>query len=78
MSAMKERPTVRHSAQWHSLAHYDRIRKMVGLRNPASMYMATQQDRKGYSPPFLIVVGLSTLDYGVQLDAPCHAHKLLQ
>ncbi len=59
MSAAKERPTVHHSAQWHSqkyLDHHYLIRKMVVMNYavsdlPGSMYMATQRDHRGYSLP---------------------------
>ncbi len=56
MSGAKERPTAHHSVQRHSqkyLDHHYLIRKMVVYAIsdlPSSMYMATQQDQRGYSP----------------------------
>ncbi len=50
----KELPTAHHSAQRHSpkyLARHDPIKKMVALRNPASMFMVTWREHEGYFPP---------------------------
>ncbi len=51
-SDAKER-TVHHSMQRYSqkyLDHHYLIRKMVVSDRPASVYVTTQQDHRGYSP----------------------------